>query len=54
MKYIKEFFALPPEEQALAINHVATQKGLPALVIEKDLWITVIESNLYFNCLCSN
>jgi len=42
MKQIKTFLALPKEEQRLAIVHVATQKGLPALVVEKDLWVTAI------------
>ena len=42
MKYIKEFFTLPLEEQQVALNHVATQKGLPLIVVEKDLWVTIL------------
>lgn len=42
MKHIKTFFKLSKEEQKLAITHVATVKGLPALVVEKDLWVTAI------------
>jgi hypothetical protein len=42
MKYIKEFLALPLEEQQSALSHVATQKGLPLIVVEKDLWVTIL------------
>ena len=42
MKYIKEFFTLPLEEQQVALSHVATQKGLPLVVVEKDLWVTIL------------
>jgi len=42
MKYIKEFFALSLEEQQSTLSHVAIQKGLPLLVVEKDLWVTII------------
>ncbi len=42
MKYIKEFFTLPLEEQQTALSHVATQKGLPLIVVEKDLWVTIL------------
>jgi len=42
MKYIKEFFTLPREEQQAALSHVATQKGLPLIVVEKDLWVTIL------------
>ncbi len=42
MKHIETFLSLPKEEQRLAITHVATEKGLPALVVEKDLWVTTI------------
>ncbi len=42
MKYIKEFFTLPLEEQQAALSHVATQKGLPLIVVEKDLWVTIL------------
>jgi predicted nucleotidyltransferase component of viral defense system len=42
MKYIKEFLALPIEEQQSALGHVATQKGLPLVVVEKDLWVTIL------------
>jgi len=42
MQYIKEFLALPLEEQQSALSHVATQKGLPLIVVEKDLWVTIV------------
>ena len=42
MKYIKEFLSLPLEEKQSALSHVATQKGLPLVVVEKDLWVTVL------------
>lgn len=42
MKYIKEFLLLPIDEQRAALNHVAIQKGLPLIVVEKDLWVTII------------
>jgi predicted nucleotidyltransferase component of viral defense system len=42
MRELKKFFALSKEEQKLAIIHVATVKGLPSMVVEKDLWVTVI------------
>ena len=42
MKYIKEFLALSLEEQQGALTHVATQKGLPLIVVEKDLWVTIL------------
>jgi hypothetical protein len=42
MKYIKEFLALSREEQQSALSHVATQKGLPLVVVEKDLWVTIL------------
>ena len=42
MKYIKEFFTLPLEEQQAALSHVAIQKGLPVIVVEKDLWVTIL------------
>jgi len=34
MKYIKEFLELPLDEQQAALSHVATQKGLPLIVVE--------------------
>jgi len=42
MKYIKEFLALPLEEQQSALSHIAIQKGLPLIVVEKDLWVTIL------------
>ncbi len=42
MKYIKDLFTLPREEQQAALSHVATQKGLPLIVVEKDLWVTIL------------
>ena len=42
MKYIKELLALPIDEQRAALSHVATQKGLPLIVVEKDLWVTIL------------
>ena len=42
MKYIKELLALPIDEQRAALSHVATQKGLPLVVVEKDLWVTIL------------
>lgn len=42
MKYIKEFLALSLDEQQSALSHVATQKGLPLIVVEKDLWVTIL------------
>jgi len=42
MRYIKEFLSLPLDEQQSALSHVATQKGLPLIVVEKDLWVTVL------------
>ncbi len=42
MKYIKEFFTLSLEEQQVALSHVAAQKGLPVIVVEKDLWVTIL------------
>ncbi len=42
MKYIREFFTLSQEEQQAALSHVATQKGLPLIVVEKDLWVTIL------------
>ena len=42
MKYIKDLFILPLEEQQAALSHVATQKGLPLIVVEKDLWVTIL------------
>ena len=42
MKYIKELLALPLNEQRAALSYVATQKGLPQVVVEKDLWVTVL------------
>jgi hypothetical protein len=42
MKYIKELLALPIDEQRVALSHVATQKGLPLVVVEKDLWVTIL------------
>jgi len=35
MQYIKDFFTLPLEEQQAALSHVATQKELPLIVVEK-------------------
>ena len=42
MKYIKEFLSLDKEEQKASLNHIATTLGLPLIVIEKDLWVTVL------------
>ena len=42
MKQLQTFFSLSKEEQKLAIIHVATVKGLPPIVVEKDLWVTTI------------
>ena len=42
MKYIKELLDLPLEEQRAALSYVATEKGLPQVVVEKDLWVTVL------------
>ncbi|HIP44047.1 MAG TPA: nucleotidyl transferase AbiEii/AbiGii toxin family protein [Sulfurospirillum arcachonense] len=42
MKYIKEFLSLSLDEQQAALSHVATQKGLPLIVVEKDLWVTIV------------
>ena len=42
MKYIKEFLELSLSEQQAALSHVATQKGLPLVVVEKDLWVTIV------------
>ena len=42
MKYIKELLDLPLDEQRAALSYVATQKGLPQVVVEKDLWVTVL------------
>jgi len=42
MKYIKELLTLPIDEQRAALSHVATQKGLPLIVVEKDLWVTIL------------
>ena len=42
MKYIKELLDLPLEEQRAALSYVATQKGLPQVVVEKDLWVTIL------------
>lgn len=42
MKYIKEFLALSLDEQQSALSHVATEKGIPFIVVEKDLWVTII------------
>ena len=29
-------------EQQAALSHVATQKGLPLIVVEKDLWVMIL------------
>lgn len=42
MKYIKEFLSLDKEEQKASLSHIATTLGLPLIVIEKDLWVTVL------------
>jgi len=42
MKYIKEFLELELDEQRAALSYVATQKGLPLVVVEKDLWVTIL------------
>lgn len=42
MIYIKEFLSLDKEEQKASLNHIATTLGLPLIVIEKDLWVTVL------------
>jgi len=42
MKYIKEFLSLELEEQQSALSYVAIQKGLPLIVVEKDLWVTIL------------
>ncbi|MCK9329081.1 MAG: nucleotidyl transferase AbiEii/AbiGii toxin family protein [Candidatus Cloacimonetes bacterium] len=42
MQYIKEFLALSLDEQQSALSYVATQKGLPLVVVEKDLWVTIV------------
>ncbi len=42
MQYIKELLDLPIDEQRAALSHVATQKGLPLVVVEKDLWVTIL------------
>jgi predicted nucleotidyltransferase component of viral defense system len=42
MQYIKEFLELPLDEQRAALSHIATQKGLPLVVVEKDLWVTIL------------
>ena len=42
MKYIKELLDLPLEEQRAALSYVAIEKGLPQVVVEKDLWVTVL------------
>lgn len=42
MKYIKDFLSLSLNEQQAALNHIATQKGLPLVVVEKDLWVTIV------------
>ena len=42
MKFIKEFLSLPKEEQQSALSHIAIQKGLPLIVVEKDLWVTIL------------
>src|SRR5574344_487504 len=42
MIYIKEFLSLDKEEQKASLSHIATTLGLPLIVIEKDLWVTVL------------
>ncbi len=42
MKYLKEFLSLSIDEQQSALSHVAAQKGLPLIVVEKDLWVTIV------------
>lgn len=42
MKYIKELLSLPLDEQRAALSYVAIQKGLPLVVVEKDLWVTIL------------
>ena len=42
MKYIKELLDLSLDEQRAALSYVATQKGLPQVVVEKDLWVTIL------------
>jgi predicted nucleotidyltransferase component of viral defense system len=42
MKYIKKLLALSLDEQRATLSHVATQKGLPLIVVEKDLWVTAL------------
>ena len=38
MKYIKELLDLSLDEQRAALSYVATEKGLPQVVVEKDLY----------------
>ena len=43
-----KFIDIPEDRQREAINTVALQTGLPPSSIEKDWWVTGVESSSYF------
>lgn len=42
MLYIKELLSSSVDNQRATIGHIASTLGLPPIVIEKDLWVTVL------------
>ncbi len=42
MLYIKELLSSSVENQRATIGHIASTLGLPPIVIEKDVWVTVL------------
>lgn len=55
MRYIKEFLALPLDEQQGALSHIAAQKGLLLVVVEETTTLHAENSqDLYFSCIDFN